>query len=82
MKLINKYVIGTHVMFYEIEILHEFVDSVIQASNETESTENIIVDIFFNMSEYFEKIEPSKIDYIRNTFLEEIKFIIVKSHIP
>jgi hypothetical protein len=59
--LTNKYAIGTHVMFYEIEMLPEHVTSIITASKQISNPENIIVDLFFNMSEFFEKIDTSKI---------------------
>ena len=31
MELNKKYIIGTHVMFYEIEMISEFVDSIINS---------------------------------------------------
>lgn len=61
MKLQNKYGIGTHVMFYEIEMLYEHVTSIIEASKTFDNPENIIVKLCFNISEYFEKIDTSKI---------------------
>ena len=50
MKLNNKYIIGTHVMFYEIEILHEYIDSLIQCVKEVDNKENITFDFMFNLS--------------------------------
>lgn len=61
MKLKNKYAIGTHVMFYEIEMLSEHVDSIIAAATQVENPENIIVKMLFNVSEYFEKINTNEI---------------------
>jgi hypothetical protein len=55
-----KYAIGTHVMFYEIEMLPEHIDSIIDAANQIENKSNIIVNLFFNVSEYFEKIDLQK----------------------
>ena len=66
-KLKYKYAIGTHVMFYEIEMLSEHIDSIIDAANQIENKENITVNLFFNVSEYFEKIDKSKIS------IEELK---------
>ncbi len=31
MKLSKKYIIGTHVMFYEVDMIHEFIQSVYNA---------------------------------------------------
>ena len=61
MKLKYKYIIGTHVMFFEIEMLHELVTSIINASEDVENKENITIDFLFNMSEYFEKIDKTEI---------------------
>ena len=41
MKLENKYIIGTNVMFYEIEILHENIDAYIQCCKDIENPKNI-----------------------------------------
>lgn len=61
MKLKNKYAVGTHVMFYEIEMLHDHVDSIIAAVKQIENPENVIIRFCFNISEYFEKINTSEI---------------------
>ena len=61
MKLKNKYIIGTHVMFYEIEALKDFVQSYKNAINEVENKENVIFELFFNMSETFESIDTDQI---------------------
>lgn len=60
MKINNKYIIGTHTMFYEIEILPEFIDSLIQCSNEVENPENITYDFIFNISEYLEGVDTTQ----------------------
>ena len=41
MKLSKKYVIGTHVMFYEIEMYKEFVDGLINLIDPIQNKENI-----------------------------------------
>ena len=41
MKLKNKYVIGTHVMFYEIEMFPELVQSIINALGTVDNPENV-----------------------------------------
>ena len=57
MNLKNKYAIGCHVMFYEIEILEEYLSSVKKSLEIVDNPENIIVDLFFNISEFFEEID-------------------------
>ena len=61
MVLKNKYIIGTHVMFYEIEALKDFVQSYKNAIDEVENKENVTFELFFNMSEYFESIDTDQI---------------------
>jgi len=56
MNLKNKYIIGTHIMFYEIEMVNEHIQSIINAIETVDNKENITVDLFYNISEYFEKI--------------------------
>ena len=71
MKLKYRYAIGTHVMFYEIEVVKEFVESILQAVKDIENPQNIIVDITFNMLEHFEKIDYDKmpkVSYLNDTF--------------
>ena len=60
MKLKNRYIIGTHIMFYEIDMAKEHVDSLIQCINEVENPENITVDLFLNLSEYFEELDQKE----------------------
>ena len=45
MDLNKKYIIGTHVMFYEIEMISEFVESIYNAVNEVNNKENITIDL-------------------------------------
>ena len=40
-ELKNKYVIGTHVMFYEVEMISEFVQSIYDATGGIENPDNI-----------------------------------------
>ena len=56
MKLNNKYIIGTHVVFYEIEILREFLESIKQALESVENKENVTVELLFNLSQLFEEL--------------------------
>jgi hypothetical protein len=61
MKLEYKYIIGTHIMFYEIDMVPEHIDSIINAVNEIDNPENITVKLLLNKSEYFEKIDKTKL---------------------
>ena len=60
-KLKNKYVIGCHVMFYEIEIYKEYIDGLINLLKTIDNKENIYLDLCFNVSEKIEKIDTDKI---------------------
>ena len=51
MTLKNKYIIGTHVMFYEVEMISEFVQSIYDATGGIENLDNIMIDFCFNFSE-------------------------------
>ena len=51
MKLKNKYIIGTHVMFYEIKALPELIQSYKNAMDLVENKENVTFELFFNSSE-------------------------------
>jgi hypothetical protein len=57
MNLSNRYIIGTQVMFYEIDIVEEYLNSVQRALEEVENKENVRVEIMWNMSQYFEKCD-------------------------
>ena len=60
MELNHKYIIGTHIMFYEIDMAEEHIQSILNAIQTVDNKENIHVDLLFNISEYFEKIDTSK----------------------
>ena len=53
----NKYIVGTHIMFYEIEMVSEHIQSLLNAINTVDNKENITIDLFYNISEFFEKID-------------------------
>ena len=57
MILQNKYVIGCLVMFYEIEMLQEYIDSIIGALREVENPENVTVVLDFSIQEHLETID-------------------------
>ena len=60
MKLNKKYIIGTHVMFYEIDMVGEFVDSCINALKYVENKENVKFHFCLNLSEYFEEFDTGE----------------------
>jgi len=60
-KLNKKYVIGCHVMFYEIEIYKEYINGLINLLETVDNKENVLLDLCFNISEKIEKIDTSKI---------------------
>ena len=47
-------------MFYEIDMAEEHIQSILNAIQTVDNKENIQIDLFFNISEYFEKIDTSK----------------------
>ena len=60
-KLKNKYVIGCHVMFYEIEIYKEYIDGLINLLETIDNKENVYIDMCFNISDKIEKVDTDKI---------------------
>ena len=60
MKLNNKYIIGCHVMFYEIDMVEEYLNSVHLALQDSENKENVKVEMMWNMSQYFEECESGE----------------------
>ena len=58
----NKYVIGTHVMFFEIEMFKDFIDGLINLLETVENKDAVLVDLCFNLSQKLEKIDKDKID--------------------
>ena len=55
----NKYVVGVHVMFYEIEMVKEYIDSCLQMCECVDNKKNIVFDFVWNVSEYMEKVDGS-----------------------
>jgi len=61
-KLKNKYVIGTHVMWFEIEMFTDFIDGMINLMETVDNKENVTVDLCLNLSEKLESIDTDKIN--------------------
>ena len=76
-KLTKKYVVGTHVMFFEIEMYKDFIDGLINLLETVENKENVIIDLCFNMSQVIEKIDTDKITEVELTskFYEGVEAI-------
>lgn len=56
----NKYAIGVHVMFYEIEMLSTYVGGLLNLLSTVDNKENIYLDFSFNTSQFFEQIDTLK----------------------
>ena len=59
-KLDKKYVIGTNVMWFEIEMYKDFIEGLVNLLETVENKENVYIDLCFNMSQVLEKIDYSK----------------------
>ncbi len=60
-KLTKRYVIGTHVMWFEIEMYNDFVNGMVNLLETVENKENVTIDLCFNMLQHFEKVDWDKI---------------------
>ena len=89
-KLNKKYVIGTHVMFFEIEMYKDFIDGMVNLLETVENKENVTIDLCFNMSEQIEKIDINQISHkeLKDKFingvetLKELGFEVVYNIVP
>ena len=57
LRLSKKYIFGCHTMFYELDMVGEYLDSIYDALTGIENPENVTIDMFYNCSEFFEKSE-------------------------
>ena len=71
-ELTKKYVIGTHVMFYEIEIYKEFIEGICNMLETIDNKQNVYIDLCLNMQENLEQIEDNKYNYIVDCFKDGI----------
>ena len=51
----KKYIFGCHTMFYELDMVEEYLDSIYDECGI--EYENVTIDMFYNCSEFFEKSE-------------------------
>ena len=59
---LNKtYVIGTHIMWFEIEMYADFIDGMVNLLETVENKENVTIDLCFNMLQHFEEVDYDKI---------------------
>ena len=58
----NKYVIGTHVMWFDIEMFEDFINGMINLLEPVKTKDNITIDLCFNLSEKVESIDTKQID--------------------
>jgi len=61
LNLNKKYVIGTHVMWFEIEMYNDFINGMVNLLETVENKENVTIDLCFNMLQHFEKVDEDKI---------------------
>lgn len=59
-KLNNKFAIGCLVQWYEIEMIEEYLQSLKSSIKNIENKENVIVDLFFNMTTSLEDIDTTQ----------------------
>jgi len=60
-ELKNKFAIGCHMQWFEVEIAGFYIESVKNALKNLENRGNVVVDVMINTSQYLEKIDTSKI---------------------
>ena len=60
-KLNKKYVIGTHIMWFEIEMYKDFIDGLVNLLETVENKENVTIDLCLNLSQNLEKIDYNQI---------------------
>ena len=76
-KLTKRYVIGTHVMWFEIEMYADFIDGMVNLLETVENKENVTIDLCFNMLQHFEKIDEDVVDeeYLTAQFIDGVRKI-------
>jgi hypothetical protein len=76
MEIKNRYVIGTHVMWYEIEMYKDFIDGLVNLLEPVTNKENVIIDLCFNASQKFEQIVDTEDIYkLKEKFLKGVSKI-------
>ena len=62
MKLNKTYVIGCHVMWYELEMIPEYIESCVQMLEGIENPENVTFDFCINLQQHFELVDWKALD--------------------
>ena len=78
MVLTNKYVIGTHVMWFEIEMYEDFIKGLVNLlDTNIENKKNVTIDLCFNLLQHFEKIDEDIVDeeYLMVQFFNGVRKI-------
>jgi len=65
----KKYVIGTHIMWFEIEMYKDFIDGMINLLETVENKKNVTIDLCLNLSQHLELIDTDKIS--EDTIIEK-----------
>ena len=60
-KLNKKYVIGTHIMWFEIEMYKDFIDGMVNLLETVENKKNVTIDLCLNLSQHLETIDRNQI---------------------
>ena len=60
-KLKNKYVIGTHIMWFEIEMYKDFIDGMVNLLDTVDNRKNVTIDLCLNLSQHLEAIDRNQI---------------------
>ncbi len=60
-KLNKKYVIGTHIMWFEIEMYKDFIDGMVNLLQTVDNKENVTIDLCLNLSQHLETIDTNQI---------------------
>ncbi len=75
-KLKNKYVIGTHVMWFEIEMYKDFINGLLNLLETVDNKENVTIDLCFNASQKLEQVvDTEDICKLKEKFLKGVSKI-------
>ena len=62
MKLNKKYVIGTNIMWFEIQMYKDFIDGLVNLlDTNIENKDNVYIDLCLNLSQHLEKLDTEQI---------------------
>ena len=68
-ELKNKFAIGCLAQWYEVEVIGEYIDSIKQSLEQISNKDNVIVDLYVNLSQELEQLEDNtSLDNIADRF--------------